>query len=295
MEPQQKYIIFLTGESGSGKGYFYQNNMPAGKSGIPVFENIVSMTTRLPRKGEVHGCEYYFTNEDDFYKTPRATTLFVNEKLWQQQEDFIHMLKSDPAMTGKALRDAVDSLWVSVSPEWLSLGNYARISQYRYRKRDRTPNISKIVEILENNPKWLYGVAESEMEKHKDQNIVYDVIEPKYARQMIDWLAANGYSHTPVILWFKKPENNLEIAASRATMAGDMAVRKMNTCKMSDFENAGLAPDYEVVSSQDTVCYPLEMVKWFNSISAPQNAHFRIPPMGKEYVAGRLCYVKYGR
>ncbi len=40
--------------------------------------------------------------------------------------------------------------------------------------------------------KWLYGIPESEVYEHLGQNLIYDVIEPQYSRQLIDWFKKNG-------------------------------------------------------------------------------------------------------
>lgn len=57
---KNKTVYILMGPSGSGKttlGKFLQD------SGIP---ELISHTTRLPRKGEVDGKTYYFVNDNDF-------------------------------------------------------------------------------------------------------------------------------------------------------------------------------------------------------------------------------------
>jgi len=54
-------IIVLLGASGSGKSTI--ENELATHHG---FEKIISYTTRQPRKGEVNGRDYYFTNNDTF-------------------------------------------------------------------------------------------------------------------------------------------------------------------------------------------------------------------------------------
>jgi hypothetical protein len=75
---------------------------------------------------------------------------------------------------------------------------------------------------------------------------VYDVIEPKYAKQLIDWFKSHGLSqqYNFRVAYFLPPENNLEIAANRANMPNDIDVRKTNTCTPYDFLNAGLDIDY---------------------------------------------------
>lgn len=95
-------------------------------------------------------------------------------------------------------------------------------------------------------PKWLYGVPESEIMSNIGRNLVYDVIQPKYVRQMIDWFKANGLDsqYNFKIAYFLAPENNFSTAARRANMPNDSDVRRTNTCTPDDFLQAGLELDY---------------------------------------------------
>ena len=95
-------------------------------------------------------------------------------------------------------------------------------------------------------PKWLYGVPESEVLNNIGRNLVYDVIQPKYVRQMIDWFKKNDLSrkYNFRIAYFLSPESNLETARKRANMPNDTAVRALNTCDPYDFLEAGLDIDY---------------------------------------------------
>ncbi len=102
-------------------------------------------------------------------------------------------------------------------------------------------------------PKWLYGVPQDEILSHLGKNLIYDVIQPKYARQMIDWFREHRLdrSYNFRTLYFLSPENNFKIAAERANMPNDMQVRQTNTCDPIDFLRAGLPIDYLVKSSAD--------------------------------------------
>lgn len=95
-------------------------------------------------------------------------------------------------------------------------------------------------------PKWMYGVPESEVLSNLGKNLVYDVIQPKYVRQMIDWFNKHGFArqYNFKIAYFLSPETNLETARKRANMPNDTAVRILNTCTPSDFLDAGLDIDY---------------------------------------------------
>lgn len=98
-------------------------------------------------------------------------------------------------------------------------------------------------------PKWLYGVPEFEILEHMGQHFTYDVIQPRYVRQMIDWFhnkkLDNLYDFR--ILWFQPPQNNMEIAQKRQNMPNDLDVRRANTCNLIDFQNANLTPNHKVI------------------------------------------------
>jgi hypothetical protein len=202
-------LLFLCGESGCGKEYFFDNIMPA-----ELFLKLISMTTRDKRDYEKDGAHYHFVSEEQFYGSSRATTLFVNEKFWKPGER-----------------------------------------------------------------KWLYGVPEYEFENKLGKNIAYDVIEPKYAAQLINWVIAKNYKYDPVILHFQKPGNNLDIAAGRANMANDVAVRTANTCTLADFWRAGLKPTYSLLSSKDEMFFPKDLVNFFEREAELWGAKtkFRLP------------------
>jgi guanylate kinase len=102
-------------------------------------------------------------------------------------------------------------------------------------------------------PKWLYGLETKEIKKHSNagHNMAYNVIEPRYALELLNYFTTADLHKTYkfVLLYFKKPGNNLEIAAGRANMKNDVEVRKNNTCNLSDFKALKLTPDYQIESS----------------------------------------------
>ncbi len=55
-------LVVLTGPSGVGKNSL----IDALKADDPTLFHSISMTTREPRKGEVHGVSYHFTSKEDF-------------------------------------------------------------------------------------------------------------------------------------------------------------------------------------------------------------------------------------
>ena len=95
-------------------------------------------------------------------------------------------------------------------------------------------------------PKWLYGVPEFEIFDNLGYNFTYDVIEPKYIRQMIDWFGKKNLVkyYDFKILWFQPIENIENIVKARQNMPDDTKVRKQNTCEIKDFEAVHLKPDF---------------------------------------------------
>ena len=94
-------------------------------------------------------------------------------------------------------------------------------------------------------PKWLYGVPEFEIKNNWGANFTYDVIQPRYIRQMMDWFEKNDIRHKYNfrVLWFMPPMDNFEIAKKRQNMPNDLEVRKTNTCNMQDFQLANVPID----------------------------------------------------
>lgn len=95
-------------------------------------------------------------------------------------------------------------------------------------------------------PKWMYGIPEFEIYDNLGKNLIYDVIQPCYTRQLIDWFKSHGLDreYNFRIAYFLSPEQNLETARARANMPNDADVRRTNTCDPIDFLKAGIDPDY---------------------------------------------------
>ena len=174
-------MLFLNGESGTGKSFFKENIVPAG-----TFHNLVSATTRGIRADETDGVSYYFRDEEwfDAERTAGnlATYLFVNESLWQPGDK-----------------------------------------------------------------KWLYGVPTNEIYNHIGENLIYDVIQPRYTRELIDWFKKHNLDkmYDFRVAWFTTYDlDNFAVANARACMKDDMTVRRQNTCNMADFDRAQITPDY---------------------------------------------------
>lgn len=110
-------------------------------------------------------------------------------------------------------------------------------------------------------PKWLYGVPTGEIEANLGYDMVYDVIQPRYTRQLIDWFERNnlGKQYDYQVAWFLAPENNGDIIRGRANMPNDLDVRRTNTCDAIDFLRAGVHVDYFVKSSATERIIPSRM------------------------------------
>ena len=99
-----------------------------------------------------------------------------------------------------------------------------------------------------NTPKWLYGIPEFEIMNNLGRDFTYDVIQPRYIRQMINWFSVKlPGQYDFKILWFQPPENNMEIAGNRQNMPNDLKVRAKNTCNLDDFKAANLTPDHKII------------------------------------------------
>ncbi len=194
-------MLFLNGDSGTGKTFFKDNVVPSG-----AFYNLVSATTRGRRANEVDGVSYYFRDED-WFENERAndrlaTYLFVNESFWKPGDK-----------------------------------------------------------------KWLYGVPASEIYSHLGQNLIYDVIEPRYTRELIDWFKKhhldNMYDFR--VAWFSTLKlDNMAIVRERACMQNDLAVRQKNTCSAADFRAVGIEPDY-ITRPRDNRANP-DLIKMVRSV-----------------------------
>ena len=96
--------------------------------------------------------------------------------------------------------------------------------------------------------KWLYGVPEFEIFNNLGLNFTYDVIQPRYVRQMIDWFNEQKLhkQYKYKILRFLPMTNGKNIVKKRQNMPDDIKVRTANTCNDADFENANLKPDFTI-------------------------------------------------
>lgn len=111
---QKPLLLVVSGPSGSGKGTLCR----ALKEALPELKYSVSVTTRPPRRGEVHGVDYFFVSKEDFlrrleageflewaevygnyYGTPRATV----ERWLEEGNDVLLELDVQGALKVKEL------------------------------------------------------------------------------------------------------------------------------------------------------------------------------------------------
>ncbi len=189
-------LICCIGESGSGKGYFIQNNLL--KYG---FYKLISATTREKRIHELNGRDYYFVDEDYFKDANLFTYLDVNKDI---------------------------------------------------RK--------------EGDKAWLYGVPSFEVLDNLGKNFVYDVIQPKYARQLINNFIKNNLDYEFKTIFFIPPDNK-NIINSRANMKDDLQVRTKNTCCLFDCMEADIFPDFFVKSSFDKTIIDPRLIEYLESLN----------------------------
>ena len=94
--------------------------------------------------------------------------------------------------------------------------------------------------------KWLYGIPEFEVKNHIGQNLVYDVIQPRYTRDLMNWFIARKLNekYDFRVAYFTTNQDNFDIARMRASMKNDITVRRTNTCTLGDFHRAGVKIDF---------------------------------------------------
>jgi len=102
--------------------------------------------------------------------------------------------------------------------------------------------------------KWLYGIPEFEILNNMGKNFVYDVIQPCYTRELMDWFINHGFDKQydfHVALFTTQDIDNFAVVRERASMNNDLAVRHANTCNMEDFRAANVNVDYITMPRND--------------------------------------------
>lgn len=118
-------------------------------------------------------------------------------------------------------------------------------------------------------PKWLYGVPEFEILGHWGENLTYDVIQPRYIRQMMNWFKTKDLRHeyTFRTVWFVPTVNNFETAVKRQNMPNDLDVRRTNTCNLQDFKDAKVNIDHIVVSNPQQLAFDDRLRMFLKSVA----------------------------
>ncbi|MBP5485597.1 MAG: hypothetical protein J6Y07_02725 [Alphaproteobacteria bacterium] len=95
---------------------------------------------------------------------------------------------------------------------------------------------------------WHYGVTKEEIDHYakEGRNLVYDVIQPCYAKSMIDYVKEKHPQYNVKIAWFLPPKQEDNVVAERENMLNGVNVRKKNSCTQDDILNAGLTVDYKL-------------------------------------------------
>ncbi len=152
--------------------------------------------------------------------------------------------------------------------------------EYFFRNEDyfKTENFATKLFVNKNfwqpgQPKWLYGVPEIEILQNWNKNFTYDVIQPRYVRQMIDWFKTMRDKYQlPInykfrIIWFVPTVDNFKTVHERQNMPNDLEVRLTNTCDAKDFKNEGLKVDHIVVSNPQQLIIDDRLRKFINSVA----------------------------
>ncbi len=117
---------------------------------------------------------------------------------------------------------------------------------------------------------WHYAVTKAEIDKHakQDINMVYDVIQPCYAKDMIDYFKANYPHYNIKVAWFIAPEKGPDVISARANMPNDSATRAKNRCTPLDVVRAKLHVDYMLCPLEDIGNPALEryLMQVYNSV-----------------------------
>jgi hypothetical protein len=112
--------------------------------------------------------------------------------------------------------------------------------------------------------KYLYALSKDEVLGHLGRNLVYNVNEPRYIRELQEFFERNGIDgYEFKVIRFAQNKNNKPMLER-----GNIHARIFHTASDKDFEHAQLpVPDWDVVGSAARTNYPAEMVEWFNQVA----------------------------
>ena len=159
---KSKGLLFvISGPSGVGKGTLLQHLIKE----IPDLNFSISVTTRPPRPGEVHGVHYFFVSKEEFYRMRDEGRLLewaeVHGNLYGTPKEFVmskladgHDVIMDIDVQGgkKVLTQMPDSVSVFIIPPSLD--------ELRRRLIHRGTEDEKTIELRLRNAIWELGHAE---------------------------------------------------------------------------------------------------------------------------------------
>ena len=117
----------------------------------------------------------------------------------------------------------------------------------------------------EGDKAWLYGVPSFEVLDNLGKNFVYDVIQPKYARQLINNFIKNNLDYDFKTIFFIPPDNK-NVINSRANMKDDLTVRTQNTSCLLDCMESDIFPDFFVKSSFDKTIIDPRLIEYLENM-----------------------------
>ena len=180
-------------------------------------------------------------------------TTYIKKNLIK--EGLFHLIRS---YTTRPLRDGE----VEGFPYTVKRNSFFR-RRHRGKKHER--KLKKlVVHIFANKStyetdgkEWHYGVTKKEIDKYakEGRHLVYDVIQPCYAKTLIDYINKEyPLQYNIKVAWFVPPENDDNVVAKRENMLNGIEVRKKNGCTINDILNAGIHVDYTLCPKKDQFC-----------------------------------------
>lgn len=184
-------LIIISGPSGSGKGTVVKTLVPDDRYAISI-----SMTTRTPRTGEVHGKDYFFCSEEEFqknredgeflehavfcrnyYGTPRS---YVNEQIKQGKAVILEIDVNGALQVRDKFESSILIFLVPPTLEELSQRLINRNTENKETIEDRLRRAKEEIELID---KYDYLVINDEISKAANRiNSIVDVERLKPCR-----------------------------------------------------------------------------------------------------------------
>lgn len=121
------------------------------------------------------------------------------------------------------------------------------------------------VTYLEITPEWLYAVPESEILNNQDRHLIYDVNQPEYIRQTIDWCQRHHLDYDFKILYFLPKGKDAEIAALMKKRNKGESEHSINTrlkrdTSIESYKRYAVEPDY-IINNWDYASFPKALLE----------------------------------